>query len=86
VLRQSGPRDVPFTVLPKLIRFTDINDPHTLVSISPYDLAASFGPGVQLKRVILELTDDPVTPAPEIWPQWMKVKGQNAEFRGYENG
>jgi len=75
VLRQSGPRDVPFTVLPQLVRFRDINDPHTLVRVSPDDLAASFGPGVQLRRVILELTDQPTTQQPEIWPQWLKQAG-----------
>ena len=85
LLRQSGTRDVPFEILPKLVRFGSINDPHTLAPVSPYDLAASFGPGVKLERVILQLTDDPVTPPPEIWPQWMKVKHQNTEFRGYEN-
>lgn len=83
LLRQSGPREVPFAVLPTLLRVRDINDlpmhasrfgnpPSKLVGVSPYDLAASFGPGVELKRVVLQLTDDPVTPPPEIWPQWLK--------------
>jgi hypothetical protein len=85
LLRQSGPRDVPFAVLPKLVRFRDINDPNSDVPVSPDDLAASFGPGVQLKRVILQLTDDPITPQPAIWPQWLKIKGRNTIFRGYEN-
>jgi hypothetical protein len=84
LLRQSGPRDVPFAVLPKLVRFREINDPKSLVAVAPDDLAASFGPGVELKRVILELTNDPLTPPPEIWPQWLKVKRQNTNFRGYE--
>jgi hypothetical protein len=65
LLRQSGPRDVPFRVLPTLVRFIDINDPRTREPVSPYDLAARFGPSVTLKRVILQLTDDPVTPPPE---------------------
>jgi hypothetical protein len=85
VLRQSGPRDVPFVTLPKLVRFREINDPQTLMRVSPYDLAKSFGPGVELKRVILELTDDPVTSPPKNWPQWLMIKRQNAEFRGYES-
>jgi hypothetical protein len=85
LLRQSGPRDAPFTVLPELVRFRDINDPHTLMRVSPYDLAASFGPGVALKRVILQLTDDPVSLPPEKWPQWLTVKRKNTEFRGYED-
>jgi len=54
LLRQSGPRDVPFVILPKLVRFRDIT-PQTLVRVSPYDLAASFGPGVSLKRVVLQI-------------------------------
>ena len=83
LLRQSGSREVPFAILPTLLRVRDINDlpmhasrfgnpPRNLVGVSPYDLAASFGPGVELKRVVLQLTDDPVTPPPEIWPQWLK--------------
>jgi hypothetical protein len=86
VLRQSGPRDVPFAVLPELVRFLDINNPRTLVRMLPYDLAASLGPGVELKRVILQLTNDPVTPPPESWPRWLTIKRQNTEFRGYEDG
>lgn len=86
VLRQSGARDVPFVALPELVRFRNINDPHSLVPVSPYDLSATLGPGVELKRVILELTNDPVTPPSETWPDWMKVKRTNVEFRGYEHG
>jgi hypothetical protein len=86
LLRKSGPRVVPFVVLPRLGRFLDISDPLTLVPVSPYDLAASFGPGVELKRVLFELTRDPVTPPPDIWPQWLKEKGQmRGKLRGYPN-
>jgi hypothetical protein len=86
LLRQSGPRDVPLDVLPRFGRFLDINDPLLLVPVSPYDLAASFGPGVELKRVILQLTDDRVTSPPENWPQWLKEKGQmSGKLRGYHH-
>lgn len=86
LLQQSGPRSVPFTILPRLVRFRNINDPtlpilsstYDLVAVSPYDLAASFGPGVQLKRVTLQLTDDPITPPPTVWPRWLMEKGQMA--------
>jgi hypothetical protein len=84
VLRQGGPRDVPFATLPRLVRFRDINDPTTRVLVSPYDIAAHFGPGVELKRVILQLTDDPVTPPPQSWPQWLTIRRENTVFRGYE--
>lgn len=85
LLRQSGPRDVPFIALPQLAKFLDINDKSTKRIVSPFDLSASFGPGVELNRVVLELTRDAITPVPQIWPQWLKVKGENYEFRGYEH-
>lgn len=86
LLRQSGPRDVPFITLTQLIRFVDVNGEHRYVDLPPDNLAVSFGPGVELKRVVLQLTDDPITPRPEIWPQWLKQKGQmSAVLKGYNN-
>jgi hypothetical protein len=76
LLRQSGPREVPFIVLPELARFVDADGQHELVQVSPYDLAASFGPGVQLKRVILQLTNASTTPQPQVWPRWLKESGK----------
>jgi hypothetical protein len=84
LLRQSGPREVPFAALPKLARFKKGDDPRLLVHVSPYKLSATFGPGVELKRVVLQLTDDPITPPPKIWPQWLTISGQNTGLRGYE--
>ena len=84
LLLQGGPRDIPFAVLPELVHFRDIDDPHTRMRVSPYNLAASFGTGVELKRVVLQLTDDPVTPPLANWPQWLTVRHQNTVFRGYE--
>jgi hypothetical protein len=66
LLRKSGPRDVPFAALPKLSRFRDGDDPRLLVHVSPHNLAATFGSGVELKRVVLQLTEDPITPPPKI--------------------
>ena len=85
LLRQSGPREVPFVALPKLARFQSGDDQRLLVHVSPNNLAATFGPGVALKRVILQLTDDPITPPPKIWPQWLTVKHKNTVIRGYES-
>jgi hypothetical protein len=87
LLRQSGPRDVPFAMLPKFARFLDINDPLTLAPVALEDFATKIGSGVQLKRVVLQLTRDPVTPAPEVWPQWLKEKRPSYEgkLRGWHN-
>jgi hypothetical protein len=74
LFRHSGPRDVPFADLPRLVWFPDFNDPKSwFVSVSPYDLERKLGPGVKLSRVTLELTDSAVTPMPKIWPEWLKA-------------
>ena len=52
---------VPKRHYPLLVTFTDINDPKTVQKVDPDDLAATFGPGVSLKRITLEITDEPVT-------------------------
>jgi hypothetical protein len=44
-----------------LVRFRDVRDPKTVEKVDPDDLAASFGPGVVLRRITVQLTDDPVT-------------------------
>ena len=74
LLRRSGPRDVPFVALPQLVRFLDISDKSTKRIVSPFDLSASFGPGVELSRVVLELTRGVITPAPPIWPQGQRLR------------
>ncbi|MGC1445331.1 MAG: hypothetical protein WA837_07670 [Xanthobacteraceae bacterium] len=87
LLHQSGPRDVPLGVLPELARFRDIQDPKTYVQVPPDDLAAGFGAEVQLKRVVLELTHEPLMPPPAIWPEWLKQKGgtYDGTLKGYHN-
>ena len=47
--------------LPVLAHFRDLGDPSTLVVVSPDDMAASFGPGVKLTDVTVEITNDKVT-------------------------
>ncbi|MEO6202469.1 MAG: hypothetical protein ABIU05_13315 [Nitrospirales bacterium] len=54
-------RDLPRQNYPLLVTFTDINDPKTVQQVDPGNLAATFGPGVSLKRITLEITDEPVT-------------------------
>jgi hypothetical protein len=43
------------------VTFADVADPTTVARVDPDDLAASFGPGVTLRGMTLEITDDPVT-------------------------
>lgn len=46
---------------PMLVRFRDIDDPTTVERVDPDELAASYGDGVKLRRVTVQLTDEPVT-------------------------
>jgi hypothetical protein len=82
LLNRSGPRDVPFVALPRLARLPDDKVGTPLVTVSPFDLAASFGPGVRLKSIVLSLTDEPIMPPPQSRPTWLTVPG----FAGTLNG
>jgi len=53
--------DIPPKLYPLLVTFADINDPVSVQKVNPNDLAATFGKGVRLKRITLEITNEPVT-------------------------
>jgi hypothetical protein len=59
--------------LPILVRFGDEADPRTVEAIDPGNLAASFGEGVRLKRVIIEITDQPVTTGIQKRLTWLGI-------------
>ncbi|MEQ5786461.1 Hsp20/alpha crystallin family protein [Erythrobacter sp. NFXS35] len=72
VLEITGERTLPRTwpadlwipersAYPMLVTFGDPADPTSVAKVDPDDLAASFGDGVRLKRITVELTDDPIT-------------------------
>lgn len=72
MLRQRAPIELPHTfpdvghlkdqpARPMVVRFRDITDPQTVEKVDPDDLAAAFGQGVTLKRITVQLTEDPVT-------------------------
>lgn len=56
---------------PMLVRFGDIKDPKSVALVSPDDLEKSFGPGVSLRRITVQLTDDPVTTGIEKRLGWL---------------
>jgi hypothetical protein len=56
-----GPITLPQKLYPRFLRFRDIKDPATAELVDPDNLAKSFGPGVRLVRVTIEITDEPVT-------------------------
>jgi hypothetical protein len=75
--RAAGVITVPAYQYPMLVTFDDITDPVSVKLVNPADLAATFGPGVRLKSVTLEVTDEPVTEgAVEAFPFWPTLKEQ----------
>lgn len=58
---------------PMLVTFGDLADPTSVAEVDPDDLAASFGEGVRLKRITVELTDDPVTTGIEDRLGWLPM-------------
>jgi hypothetical protein len=57
---------------PLLVTFTDIRDPKTVARVDPDDMAKSFGAGVTLRRITLQVTDDPVTTGIEKRLAWLR--------------
>lgn len=56
---------------PMLVTFTDLSDPTSVAEVDPDDLAATFGKGVRLKRITVQITDDPVTTGIEERLGWL---------------
>jgi hypothetical protein len=50
-----------YNTYPQFVRFRNVNDPKSVETVDPDDLEKSFGPGVKLKRVVMTVTDAPVT-------------------------
>ena len=63
VITQVGPRrtDNLFASYPMLVTFGNLNDPKSVIRVDPAHLDNTFGPGVQLKRITVQITDQPVT-------------------------
>lgn len=52
---------IPQRYYPLLVTFKDINDPTSVELVDPENLAATFGHNIKLKRITIEITDEPVT-------------------------
>ncbi|WP_188062534.1 hypothetical protein [Sphingobium sp. KCTC 72723] len=53
--------DLPPKFYPLLVAFRDIKDATSVERVDPVNLAVTFGPGVKLKRISVEITDVAVT-------------------------
>ena len=56
---------------PMLVRFRNIDDPKTVERVDPKNLAATFGDGVKLKAITIEMTNDSVNWAMQTRLPWL---------------
>lgn len=56
---------------PMLVTFADIRDPNSVARVDPTDFAPSFEPGVKLKRITVQMVDEPVTAGIEKRLGWL---------------
>ena len=73
--RISDSRD-PFVQYPLLVRFRGLDRPESLEAVSPDALDAAFGPGVKLKRIMIQITDEPVTDRIKTRLPWLEEVGR----------
>ena len=57
--------------VPMLVRFADIKDPKTVEAVKPDALGTIFGPGVKLKAITIQATNEPVTTGIEKRLAWV---------------
>jgi hypothetical protein len=56
---------------PMFVTFTDLADPTSVARVDPDDLTASFGGPTSLRRITVQLTEDPVTSGIEERLKWL---------------
>ncbi len=59
--RASGVVELPDYQYPTLVTFDDLDDSTSVQKVDSHNMAKYFGEGVKLKRITLEVTDEPVT-------------------------
>lgn len=56
-----GPVELEPHMYPMLVRFRDLSEPTSVELVEPGRLSATFGPGIRLRRITVEITDAPLT-------------------------
>jgi hypothetical protein len=74
----KGKVDLLSSEIPFLVRFTDLQNPKSMVGVDPNNLAASFGPGIHIKQATIEMTHD--RPTDDIilkYLPWLRTVSEN---------
>lgn len=73
--RQTRPAELPRDAYPWLVRFRNERDSRTMEEVAPSDLAASFGRGVRLRNIMIQIVDTPPTVGGTSVLPWLKESG-----------
>ena len=65
------PLEVPKDYSSLLVTFRNANEPASVALVDPDNLAASFGPGVRLRRIAVAATDQAVTAKLQSYLPWL---------------
>lgn len=76
IAQQTMIVDVPIANFPIFVRFTDINNPASVVLVDPQRIDRDFGPGIKLTRVYVSVTQDDVTVGISRKLIWLRNVGQ----------
>jgi hypothetical protein len=69
---------LPSKYFPMLVWFSDIRDPKTVKAVKPDDFEETFGSGTRLRRVTVQITDDPVIQEISArFPWWKEYLNKN---------
>ncbi|HZO45640.1 MAG TPA: hypothetical protein VFB68_07085 [Xanthobacteraceae bacterium] len=84
--KMHGPTELGPQSLPAFVTFIKLDDPKTVQVVGPADFSKVFGPGVRLRRVWIESTNDPVTVGLElklVWLAKMNAAGMGGRIDTY---
>lgn len=71
---------------PYFVRFKDMRDPMTIEKVDPDNMARSFGEGVRLKGLLVEITEETVSKGIEKKLPWLiYLRGKNLDGKTINN-
>ncbi|MGO9391263.1 hypothetical protein [Rhodoblastus sp.] len=71
--------------LPELVTFAGINDPKSVASVDPDNLAATLGPGVTWRSITIQTTDEPLTKGIDEHLPWVRGYKDNIPIPGIDS-
>jgi hypothetical protein len=75
-----GSAELPSSSYPLLVTFGDLQHPETVAEVDPNDLQSSFGAGVTLRAIRVEITDAPLTKnIPRLLPWWQQYLNKHLD-------